>query len=138
MNKISHIVNSQRIAQALASDYISIYYVDIKDDVPEAKDDFAGTVKEGASGVEVVLAVLHKQESGETVYQYAGSGRPGHCASVYVCRFAELVNALYEYGAHCDQQYDCIQQGNEEWDCFATFHQIKSQNRSSSSTLSRC
>jgi len=32
MDKISHIVNGLRIAQALASDYISIYYVDIEDD----------------------------------------------------------------------------------------------------------
>ena len=32
MEKISHIVNGLRIAQALASDYISIYYVDIEDD----------------------------------------------------------------------------------------------------------
>ena len=32
MEKISHIINGLRIAQALASDYISIYYVDIEDD----------------------------------------------------------------------------------------------------------
>ena len=32
MEKKSHIVNGLRIAQALASDYISIYYVDIEDD----------------------------------------------------------------------------------------------------------
>ena len=32
MEKIKHIVNGLRIAQALASDYISIYYIDIEDD----------------------------------------------------------------------------------------------------------
>jgi diguanylate cyclase (GGDEF)-like protein len=32
MEKIKHIVNGLRIAKALASDYISIYYIDIEDD----------------------------------------------------------------------------------------------------------